>query len=121
MGFRGEGLLFYKQTKGVQGKMWQVLLDLFFSCCPRLALLVRFRKYFSEIFPCMVGVGWEDPLSILLFDMYMDDLLESLHAIGEFAFRKESMQKRSLVQTTLMVSPLIPRTYKSASTMWQSD
>jgi hypothetical protein len=71
-----EGLFYKLKEKGVKGKMWRVLLDLF----SKSNSSVRVAGEMSESFPLMVGVGQGDPLSTLLFDIYIDDLLESLHS-----------------------------------------
>ena len=73
-----EGLFYKLKAKGVKGKMWRVLLDLF----SKSQSSVRIAGEMSESFPLMVGVGQGDPLSTLLFDIYIDDLLESMHADG---------------------------------------
>jgi hypothetical protein len=71
--------LFYKlKQKGIKGKMWRVLLDLF----SKSNSSVRVAGEMSDFFPLQVGVGQGDPLSTLLFDIYIDDLLESLHSEG---------------------------------------
>jgi hypothetical protein len=73
-----EGLFFKLMEKGVKGKMWRVLLDLF----SKSNSSVRVAGEMSDSFPLKVGVGQGDPLSTLLFDIYIDDLLESLHSEG---------------------------------------
>jgi hypothetical protein len=71
-----EGLFYKLKQKGVKGKMWRVLLDLF----SKSNSSVRVAGEMSDGFPLQVGVGQGDPLSTLLFDIYIDDLLESLHS-----------------------------------------
>lgn len=73
-----EGLFYKLMEKGVKGKMWRVLLDLF----SKSNSSVRIAGEMSDSFPLKVGVGQGDPLSTLLFDIYIDDLLESLHSEG---------------------------------------
>jgi hypothetical protein len=71
------GLFFKLKEKGVKGKMWRVLLDLF----GKARSSVRVAGELSESFCLMVGVGQGDPLSTLLFDIFIDDLLEELHQL----------------------------------------
>ena len=68
--------LFYKlKAKGVKGRAWRVLYDLFGKTQSK----VRVSGTLSSPFDLLVGVGQGDPLSTLLFDIFIDDLLESLH------------------------------------------
>jgi exonuclease III len=68
--------LFYKlKAKGVKGRAWRVLYDLFGKTQSK----VRVCGTLSSPFDLLVGVGQGDPLSTLLFDIFIDDLLESLH------------------------------------------
>ena len=46
----------------------------------KVANSVRVAGEVSESFPILVGVGQGDHLSTLLFDIYIDDMLEFLHA-----------------------------------------
>jgi hypothetical protein len=70
--------LFYKlKEKGVKGKMWRVLLDMF----GKARSCVRVGGELSNMFDLMVGVGQGDPLSTLLFDVFIDDLLVELHTL----------------------------------------
>ena len=69
------GLFFKLKEKGVKGKMWRVLLDMF----SKARSCVRVGGELSTMFDLMVGVGQGDPLSTLLFDIFIDDLLVELH------------------------------------------
>jgi hypothetical protein len=69
------GLFFKLKEKGVKGKMWRVLLDMF----SKSRSSVRVGGELSALFDIMVGVGQGDPLSTLLFDIFIDDLLVELH------------------------------------------
>ena len=80
-----EGLFYKLKAKGVQGKMWRVLLNLF----SKSQSSIRIAGEMSESFPIMVGVGQGDPLSTLLFDIYIDDLPESLHVLHLHPVRPE--------------------------------
>ena len=73
-----EGLFYKVKAKGVQGKIWRVLLVSF----SKSQSSVRIPDEMSESFPILVGVKQGDPLSTFLFDIYIDNLLESLHAEG---------------------------------------
>ena len=55
--------------------MWRVLLDMF----SKSHSAVRVAGEMSKPFGIEVGVGHGDPLSTLLFDIYIDDLLETMH------------------------------------------
>ncbi len=71
------GLFFKLMEKGVKGKMWRVLLDMF----GKARSTVRVGGELSTLFDLMVGVGQGDPLSTLLFDVFIDDLLVELHSM----------------------------------------
>jgi hypothetical protein len=71
---RSEGWLSAKLLeKGVDGKLWRVLRDLVKSTSQ-----VRVNGDLSE-FSLSAGVGQGDPLSTLLFDIFIDDLVAGLH------------------------------------------
>jgi hypothetical protein len=74
-----EGLFYKLLAKGVKGKMWRVLLDMF----SKARSCVRVAGELSEQFDIHVGVGQGDPLSTLLFDIFIDDLLLDLHNTQE--------------------------------------
>jgi hypothetical protein len=70
-----DGLFYKLKAKGIKGKSWRTLYDLF----GKSTSTVRVAGTVSEPFELLVGVGQGDPLSTLLFDIYIDDLLETLH------------------------------------------
>jgi hypothetical protein len=89
--------LFYKlKEKGVKGKMWRVLLDMF----GKARSCVRVAGELSSTFCLMVGVGQGDPLSTLLFDIFIDDLLEELHRLQASSGVKLGGLEASVVATT---------------------
>lgn len=70
-----DGLFYKLLEKGISGKLWRVLRDLFGKTTSR----VRSNGGMSEPFSLSVGVGQGDPLSTFLFDIFLDDLLDDLH------------------------------------------
>jgi exonuclease III len=70
-----DGLSYKLLEKGVDGKLWRVLRDLAVKSTSQ----VRVNGDLSEAFPLSVGVGQGDPLSTLLFDIFIDDLVAGLH------------------------------------------
>ena len=70
-----DGLSAKLLDKGVDGKLWRVLRDL----SSKSTSQVRVNGALSEAFPLSVGVGQGDPLSTLLFDIFIDDLVVGMH------------------------------------------
>jgi exonuclease III len=70
-----DGLSAKLLDKGVDGKLWRVLRDL----SSKSTSQVRVNGELSEAFPLSVGVGQGDPLSTLLFDIFIDDLVAGMH------------------------------------------
>jgi len=70
-----DGLSAKLLDKGVDGKLWRVLRDL----SSKSTSQVRVNGDLSEAFPLSVGVGQGDPLSTLLFDIFIDDLVAGMH------------------------------------------
>ena len=62
--------------KGVTGRLGRVVSQLLLKSQSR----VRSEHHTSPYFPISLAVGQGDPLSTFLFDVYIDDLLEELHA-----------------------------------------
>jgi hypothetical protein len=67
--------LFYKlYHKGIKGKTWRIIRDMYSKgeSSPKL------EQQTTENFPILQGVAQGDPLSPLLFDVMIDDLLQAL-------------------------------------------
>lgn len=71
-----EGLMYKLLKKGVTGRLGRVISRLLSGTQAR----VRFGDRESSYFPISLGVGQGDPLSTILFDIFIDDLLEELHS-----------------------------------------
>ena len=79
-----DGLWYKLWHKGVQGKLWRLLQNMYAKT--RSAVLVNGRP--SAEFPVSQGTAQGCTLSPTLFDVFVDDLLESVQASGlgvEFA------------------------------------
>jgi hypothetical protein len=72
------GLLFKLHRKGVRGKMWRVIHDLYTKC----ASAPRLDGHTAEPFPVSQGVAQGCPMSCILFDIFIDDLVASLQSDG---------------------------------------
>ena len=70
-----DGLLYKLLQKGVRGRLGRVIAVLLSNTRSQ----VRFQDTKSEYFPITLGVGQGDPLSTILFDIFIDDLLSELH------------------------------------------
>ena len=70
-----DGLMFKLLKKGVTGRLGRVVSQPLLKSQSR----VRFEHHTPPYFPISLGVGQGDPLSIFLFDVCIDDLLEELH------------------------------------------
>ena len=70
-----DGLLYQLHRKGVCGKLWRVVKDIYAKGSSR----ARLNGVLSEPFPVRQGVAQGCPMSCILFNIHVDDLLEGVN------------------------------------------
>ena len=70
-----DGLLYVLWQKGIRGKLWHYIRDFYCSSKRR----VQYNRHLSKCFCIDMGVAQGDTLSCILFDFYIDGLVQQVY------------------------------------------
>jgi Reverse transcriptase (RNA-dependent DNA polymerase) len=90
-------LLLKLHQSGVQGNLWRVVADSYRKCEAR----VKVNGCVSQPYSVEQGVAQACPLSPLLYNIFMDDLLRKLHDVGGSSLSASLISSYELSRTLM--------------------